>query len=57
MTRQSRPRALLFPSAPLIGDALCGAAGFLRLRPGFCAATMAAGKAARYSVHARIVAR
>jgi membrane protein YqaA with SNARE-associated domain len=41
---------LLLAWAPLIGDALCAAAGWLRLRPLPCAAWMAAGKAARYAV-------
>jgi membrane protein YqaA with SNARE-associated domain len=41
---------LLLAWAPLIGDALCAAAGWLRLPPLACALWMAAGKAARYAV-------
>ena len=41
---------LLLAWAPIIGDALCAAAGWLRLPPLACAAWMAAGKAARYVV-------
>ncbi|MFC5302102.1 YqaA family protein [Azospira restricta] len=40
--------ALLFAWAPLIGDALCVAAGWLRLGWLPCAAFMALGKFARY---------
>lgn len=40
--------ALLLAWAPLIGDALCAAAGWLRLNWLHCALWMAAGKAARY---------
>ncbi|KAF0165389.1 MAG: putative inner membrane protein [Rhodocyclaceae bacterium] len=39
---------LLLAWAPVIGDALCAAAGWLRLPAVACAAWMAAGKAARY---------
>ena len=41
---------LVLAWAPIIGDALCAAAGWLRLSPLPCAAWMAAGKAARYLV-------
>ncbi len=40
--------ALLFAWAPLIGDALCVAAGWLRLNPWQAALFMATGKFARY---------
>ncbi len=40
--------ALLLAWAPLIGDALCVAAGWLRLNPLYAALFMAAGKFARY---------
>ncbi len=39
---------LVLAWAPIIGDALCAAAGWLRLPPIPCALWMAAGKAARY---------
>lgn len=39
---------LLLAWAPIIGDALCAAAGWLRLPALACALWMAAGKAARY---------
>ena len=39
---------LLLAWAPIIGDALCAAAGWLRLALLPCAAWMAVGKAARY---------
>ena len=42
--------ALLLAWAPLIGDALCVAAGWLRLNAGYVAAFMAVGKLARYFV-------
>jgi membrane protein YqaA with SNARE-associated domain len=41
--------ALLLSWAPFIGDALCAAAGWLRVRWWTAAAAMAAGKAARYA--------
>lgn len=41
--------ALILAWAPLVGDALCGAAGWLRLRAWPCALWMAAGKGARYA--------
>lgn len=40
--------ALLFAWAPLVGDALCLAAGWLRLSPWQAALYMAIGKFARY---------
>jgi len=42
--------ALLFAWAPLIGDALCLAAGWLRLNPWQVLLFMATGKFARYSL-------
>jgi membrane protein YqaA with SNARE-associated domain len=42
--------ALLFAWAPLIGDALCLAAGWLRLNPWHAALFMLLGKFARYFV-------
>lgn len=41
--------ALLFAWAPLVGDALCIAAGWLRLNPLYAALFMLAGKFARYA--------
>lgn len=41
---------MLLAWTPLIGDALCGAAGWLRLPPLACALWMAVGKAARYGL-------
>lgn len=41
--------ALVMAWAPLVGDALCVAAGWLRLRALPCALWMAAGKGARYA--------
>lgn len=40
--------ALALAWAPLVGDALCAAAGWLRLNWAACLAWMAAGKLARY---------
>lgn len=42
--------ALLFAWLPLVGDALCAAAGWLRLNWLACMAWMALGKLARYAV-------
>lgn len=42
--------ALLLAWAPIIGDALCAAAGWLRLPPLPCTLWMATGKAARYAL-------
>lgn len=47
--------ALLFSWLPFIGDALCGAAGWLRLNWVACSLAMAAGKAARYALIAHAV--
>ncbi|MBI5429460.1 MAG: DedA family protein [Nitrosomonadales bacterium] len=47
--------ALLLAWAPLIGDALCVAAGWLRLNPWQAALFMAAGKFARYGLLALAV--
>ncbi len=46
--RQYGPPALLLAWAPVIGDALCLAAGWLRLNPWQAALFMALGKFARY---------
>ncbi|MDP2134275.1 MAG: DedA family protein [Sulfuritalea sp.] len=48
LARRHGPPILLLAWAPLIGDALCAAAGWLRLPPLPCAAWMATGKATRY---------
>lgn len=45
---------LLFSWAPIIGDALCVAAGWLRLNAGLAALYIAAGKLARYIVIAAL---
>ena len=42
------PPILLLAWTPIVGDALCAAAGWLRLPPIPCALWMALGKAARY---------
>ncbi len=47
--------ALLLAWAPLIGDALCLAAGWLRLNPWQAALFMALGKFARYWVIAMVI--
>lgn len=47
--------ALLFAWVPLIGDALCLAAGWLRLNPWQAALFMAMGKLARYGAIALAV--
>ena len=47
--------ALLLSWLPVVGDALCAAAGWLRLNWAGCAVAMAAGKAARYAVLAQAV--
>jgi len=41
---------LVLAWAPIIGDALCAAAGWLRLPPVACMLWMAGGKAARYAL-------
>lgn len=48
--------ALLLSWVPVVGDALCGAAGWLRLNWIGCALVMAVGKAARYAVLAQALA-
>lgn len=48
--RRHGAAALLMSWAPLIGDALCLAAGWLRLHWPVCLGFMAAGKCARYLV-------
>lgn len=48
--------ALLLAWAPLIGDALCVAAGWLRINPWHAALFMLLGKAARYGVVALVSA-
>ena len=50
LARRHGPPILLLAWAPIIGDALCAAAGWLRLPPLPCAGWMAAGKAARYAL-------
>jgi len=47
---------LLFAWAPVVGDALCVAAGWLRLDPWLSGAFMAAGKFARYWAIAQLAA-
>lgn len=46
---------LLLSWAPVVGDALCAAAGWLRLPPLACAGWMALGKFARYALVAAAV--
>ena len=48
--------ALLLSWMPVVGDALCAAAGWLRLNWIGCTLAMAAGKAARYALLAQAVA-
>jgi membrane protein YqaA with SNARE-associated domain len=48
LMRRHGPPILLLAWAPIVGDALCAAAGWLRLPPIPCALWMAIGKAARY---------
>lgn len=47
--RRWGPTALVLAWAPVIGDALCAAAGWLRLRAWPCVLWMAMGKGARYA--------
>lgn len=47
--------ALLLSWVPLVGDALCAAAGWLRVNWIACTVAMAAGKAARYALIAQAV--
>jgi len=51
--RRAGAPILLMSWVPVIGDALCVAAGWLRLPPGRSAAFIAAGKFARYWVVAQ----
>jgi membrane protein YqaA with SNARE-associated domain len=48
LMRRHGPPILLLAWTPIVGDALCAAAGWLRLPPIPCALWMALGKAARY---------
>ena len=48
---------LLLSWVPIIGDAFCVAAGWLRLNPWLSAAFMAAGKLGRYVVIAMVAVR
>lgn len=48
--------ALLLSWVPIVGDALCAAAGWLRLNWVACAVAMAAGKGVRYAVVAQATA-
>jgi membrane protein YqaA with SNARE-associated domain len=50
LTRRYGPPILLLAWAPIIGDALCAAAGWLRLNWLRCAFWMLLGKLARYVV-------
>ena len=52
--RQHGTPVLLLSWVPIIGDALCVAAGWLRLSPWLSAAFMAAGKFGRYLVVALV---
>ena len=45
---------LLFSWVPIVGDALCVAAGWLRVNAGLCALFIALGKLARYLVIAAL---
>ena len=48
LAKRHGPPILLLAWTPIVGDALCAAAGWLRLPPIPCALWMAVGKAARY---------
>ncbi len=52
-TRRGGTPILLLSWVPLVGDALCVAAGWLRFAPGLSAAFIALGKFARYWVVAQ----
>lgn len=56
LVRRYGAMALLASWVPLVGDALCAAAGWLRVPLGRCALAMAAGKAARYVAVAQAAA-
>lgn len=55
-TRRYGPALLLLSWVPVVGDAFCAAAGFLRLPWLACTLAMAAGKLARYAAVAQAVA-
>lgn len=55
-TRRYGPALLLLAWVPVVGDAFCAAAGFLRLPWPACTLAMAAGKLARYAAVAQAVA-
>jgi len=55
--RQHGSALLLLSWVPIVGDAMCVAAGFLRLNPWLCAASMATGKFGRYLVVAFLAAQ
>jgi len=55
-TRRYGPALLLLAWFPVVGDAFCAAAGFLRLPWPACTLAMAAGKLARYAAVAQAVA-
>lgn len=48
--RRWGPAGLILAWAPIVGDALCVAAGWLRLAPWPCAGWMALGKGLRYGL-------
>jgi membrane protein YqaA with SNARE-associated domain len=54
--RQYGSPILLLSWVPIVGDAFCVAAGWLRLNPWLSAAFMAAGKFGRYLVIAQVAA-
>jgi membrane protein YqaA with SNARE-associated domain len=54
--RRFGPAALLLSWVPFIGDALCAAAGWLKLPIAACTAAMAVGKLARYAALAHALA-
>ena len=55
LVRRYGTPALLLAWVPIIGDALCVAAGWLRMNAWSCAFFMAVGKLARYAVIAALV--
>lgn len=55
-TRRYGPALLLLSWIPVVGDAFCAAAGFLRLPWLACTLALLAGKLARYAVVAQAVA-
>jgi membrane protein YqaA with SNARE-associated domain len=54
--RRYGPAALLVSWMPFVGDALCAAAGWLRLPWVACTLAMGAGKLARYAIIAQATA-